>query len=456
MSDRSSLVSPARRRLAAGLAVAMTAGTLALAAATTASAAPPPDSPAVTDVPPGWHTDSSSLWVDPRGAIAEHIKEDGLAGQAKADAELLASYASATWFTKGTPNEVRREVKQKVVQAFADKSVPVLVAYNLPYRDCAQYSAGGALSVEDYKAWIDGFAAGIGNRPAIVILEPDGLGIIPWYTNADGALEWCQPADADPATAAADRFEMLNYAVDALAALPSTSVYLDGGHSAWNSARNNAARLIDGGVLRADGFYLNASNYQFTENSVFYGHWISNCIALIGKVGLAAAGCGDQYYNGGPASGWSASTMDRYAVWNTDPVVNGVLPDNSVVAIESRYAADLGDTVPTAHFVVDTSRNGLGPWNPKTAVHGDLFGPDPEDWCNPPDRGLGLRPTTATGDPLVDAYLWIKVPGESDGLCTRTSGLDYDPERGYALPAAGQWFPEQARELIELAVPAVE
>ena len=109
----------------------------------------------------------------------------------------------------------------------------MLVAYNIPFRDCAQFSAGGATSAAEYEAWIDGFAAGIGDYPAIVILEPDGLGIIPWYTTVDGVAEWCQPAEADPATAAAERFEMLNYAVDQLAGLPNTSVYLDGTHSGW-------------------------------------------------------------------------------------------------------------------------------------------------------------------------------------------------------------------------------
>ena len=39
-----------------------------------------------------------------------------------------------------------------------------------------------------------------------MILEPDGLGIIPWYTTIHGVTEWCQPAEADPATAASDRF----------------------------------------------------------------------------------------------------------------------------------------------------------------------------------------------------------------------------------------------------------
>ena len=80
--------------------------------------------------------------------------------------------------------------------------MPVLVAYNLPFRDCAQYSAGGAADTAAYKAWIDGFAAGIGDRAATVILEPDGLGIIPHYTTLDGNVEWCQPAEVAPATAA--------------------------------------------------------------------------------------------------------------------------------------------------------------------------------------------------------------------------------------------------------------
>jgi endoglucanase len=59
----------------------------------------------------------------------------------------------------------------------------------------------------------------------------------------------------------------------------------------------------------------------------------------------------------------------------------------------------------TMHFVIDTSRNGRGPW------HG------PQDWCNPPRRGLGARPTADTADPLADYFLWVKPPGESDGEC---------------------------------------
>ncbi|EPH43245.1 putative endoglucanase A [Streptomyces aurantiacus JA 4570] len=82
-----------------------------------------------------------------------------------------------------------------------------------------------------------------------------------------------------------------------------------------------------------------------------------------------------------------------------------------------------GDT----HFVIDTSRNGNGP-----------YGGYDKPWCNPPGRALGTPPTTRTGDPAIDAHLWVKRPGESDGTC-----------RGG--PPAGAWWPEYALGLASRA-----
>ncbi|MUL82203.1 MULTISPECIES: glycoside hydrolase family 6 protein [unclassified Mycolicibacterium] len=56
-------------------------------------------------------------------------------------------------------------------------------------------------------------------------------------------------------------------------------------------------------------------------------------------------------------------------------------------------------------YVIDTSRNGAGP------ADGEMY------WCNPSGRALGAAPTTATGNGNVDAFLWVKRPGESDGSC---------------------------------------
>lgn len=88
----------------------------------------------------------------------------------------------------------------------------------------------------------------------------------------------------------------------------------------------------------------------------------------------------------------------------------------STTATETKYAdsmlaalAKIGVT--GKHAVIDTSRNGVGPIKPGTNPDGA------PDWCNPPGRAVGKRPTTSTGDTKVDAWLWIKPPGESDGQC---------------------------------------
>jgi endoglucanase len=396
-----------------------------------------------------------TLWVNPESSTLQHVEDLGLTGDARDDALYLAGFPTGTWFTGGTPREVKQEVKDVVVHAHADDAIPVLVAYNVPFRDCAQYSAGGATSLAEYNAWIDGFAKGIGNKEAIVILEPDGLGIIPWYTTFEGTREWCQPAEADPATAAKERFAMLNHAVDTLGALPQTTVYLDGTHPGWLNVGDITDRLLKAGVERADGFYLNASNYQYTANSIAYGRWISSCLAFVTELDGSRADCGNQYWNGGPATDWQGTAMTKYAEWSSGPLSEVPL-DRNTIGVDSRYALQLGDVEPTTPYVIDTSRNGLGPWDASTSTYPYPAGVDREDWCNPPDRGLGLRPTLDTGIPLVDAYLWIKVPGESDGLCFRGTGGPLDPERGMADPPAGQWFVEQADELIELAVPPAD
>ena len=380
------------------------------------------------------------------------------------DARLIKKMTQtpqAVWFTEGTPKRVQQAVKNTVQRAAGKGQLPVLVAYNIPFRDCAQFSAGGATTVAEYKAWIDGFAKGIGNRPAVVILEPDGLGIIPWYDplgSADGssALEWCQPAEANPATAAAERFEMLNYAVDALKAKPNVFVYLDGTHGGWLNVGDASHRLAQAGVERADGFYLNVSNYHYTANLVHYGNWISSCIAYATAVTPGDFnGCPNQYWNGGPLPAkiavllgeWTGVALSSYGEWSDesdDPALN-------TSGINLRYANMLGAVEPAAHFVIDTSRNGMGPWQPPAGVY-----PDAQDWCNPPDRGLGLRPTADTGSEQVDAYLWVKIPGESDGECTRglgPAGTTIDPVWGLINPAAGRWFPEMALDLVRNANP---
>ncbi|MDB1086604.1 glycoside hydrolase family 6 protein [Streptomyces sp. ACA25] len=330
------------------------------------------------------------------------------AGQWK-DAALITRMVTtpqAVWLTGQEGHDVRKDARRVVQSAKLQRALPVLSLYNVPGRDCAQYSDGGASDTAEYQEWVDEVAKGIGKRRALIILEPDSLALMPSDCGQDD----------EEGTLTAARFDEINYAVDTLGALPGTTVYLDGGHSGWHSVNSIVPRLIEGGVDNARGYYLNPSNYQTDEDLARYGRLISGCLAYA-SAGGDPEDCPNQWWEQEEAQDW----------------------------LDSNVTADPADW---PSFVTDTSRNGLGPWTPPADTY-----PDAQDWCNPPDRGAGMRPTTDTGDPLIDAHLWIKIPGESDGECLRGTDGPEDPERGMVLPGAGQWFPEQALELARYAQP---
>jgi endoglucanase len=139
--------------------------------------------------------------------------------------------------------------------AAAEGAVPTLVAYDIPHRDCGSYSSGGAASPDAYRAWIRAFAAGIGGRPAIVVLEPDAL----------ASLDCLAPADR------ATRFDLISDAVDVLAAQRDVVTYIDIGHSRWLPSDQAAARLERANVAHARGFALNVSNFNWSADENAYG-----------------------------------------------------------------------------------------------------------------------------------------------------------------------------------------
>jgi endoglucanase len=87
------------------------------------------------------------------------------------------------------------------------------------------------------------------------------------------------------------------------------------------------------------------------------------------------------------------------------------------------YGRSLSKLVGGKHFVIDTSRNGNG------APPG---GAGVNEWCNPSGRALGHVPTLHPGVKGVDAFLWVKYPGQSDGSCRAGE------------PPAGTWWPSYA------------
>ncbi len=87
---------------------------------------------------------------------------------------------------------------------------------------------------------------------------------------------------------------------------------------------------------------------------------------------------------------------------------------------ERAYADRVSALTGGSHYVVDVSRNGRG-WK--------------GTWCNPTGAGLGQTPRVSAGTTAMDALLWVKTPGSSDGTCN-------------GGPAAGTWWSAQAQALV--------
>ncbi|MFF5107134.1 glycoside hydrolase family 6 protein [Streptomyces sp. NPDC000134] len=288
---------------------------------------------------------SSPFWVNPDSAAARQVAALEQAGK-PAEAEQIRKIAeqpTAEWISPENPEEQARGFTEA---ADAAGRTALLVLYDIPHRDCGQYSRGGAGDGDAYRAFVDAVARGIGDRAATVILEPDAV-----LHLVDG----CTPREAHE-----ERYTLLSEAVDRLTALENTKVYLDAGNAGWGDPDRLPDPLRRAGVERADGFAVNVANFYSTEDSLAYG---------------------------------------------------------------KRLSAEVGGKP----FVIDTSRNGNGPY-----TEGDPA----ERWCNPPGRALGEPPTTRTADPLADAYVWVKRPGESDGECK-------------GGPKAGQWWQDYALKLAQ-------
>jgi len=287
-----------------------------------------------------------SFYVEPHDVAAQQVSEwrEHAMVQQAAVLEHVAQQPVAAWFTgQGNLKEVLLGYEAKA--AAAGRSA-LLVAYNIPDRDCGAFSGGGAASSAEYRKWVEQFAAGIGHARTTVIVEPDAVA---------QTLSSCLPASIGR-----QRYELLSYAVQALRRRPQTTVYLDAGNPGWVHNLGQLARAMRrSGIAHAQGFALNVANFYKVSTVTAYGRRLS---ALLGG----------------------------------------------------------------KHFVIDTSRNGNGP---------DTSKADVPDWCNPPGRAVGPSPTTRTGVPLVDAFLWIKQPGSSDGSCRPGE------------PRAGQWWPNYALEL---------
>lgn len=277
-----------------------------------------------------------TLFVEPESNAADQADEwRNSDPEGAALMDIVAEIPITTWIGDwvSDPQDLVDDAMNR-----AGTQLQTFAVYNIPQRDCGNWSEGGVSDADEYADFVDSIAAGLDGREAIIILEPDALAVID-----------CLDSDEE-----ADRKDMMADAVDALT-VAGGKVYIDAGDSNWVPAADMAEQLLDAGVANAAGFALNVSHTEFEED-------------------------------------------------------------------EAEYAAELrailGDR---AHYVIDTSRAGLGPsWD--------------NEWCNPLERAHGAIPTTRLDNSGLDAKLWIKRPGESDGNCN-------------GGPDAGHWWGEYAKDL---------
>lgn len=208
---------------------------------------------------------TTGLYVDPYSQPADWVRSNPGDPRRELIKNGIASIPMGRWFVNAGDDRAAADEYVRNAQQ-ADK-LPVLVAYNIPGRDCGGYSGGGAPSPEAYRSWIDGLVDAMGSRPAVVILEPDAL----------AALQCRAPAQQQETVA------LIAYAVEQFAArAPNTWVYLDAGHPNWTDAATMSKRLREAHVEKARGFALNISNFQPSDLTTAYGQEIAGPLAKDG------------------------------------------------------------------------------------------------------------------------------------------------------------------------------
>uniref|UniRef100_A0AAU3HTS0 Glucanase n=1 Tax=Streptomyces sp. NBC_01393 TaxID=2903851 RepID=A0AAU3HTS0_9ACTN len=340
-----------------------------------------------------------------------------------------------------------------------------LVIYDLPGRDCAALASNGELGPDDLATYqsdyIDPIAAILAD-PAyaslriVNLIEPDSLPNL--VTNAGGTAG----STTQCATMKANgNYEKgVGYALHKLGALPNAYNYIDAGHHGWLGWDSNltpsaqefkkAATTNGATVNDVTGFIVNTANYSATK---------------------------EPYVKVTDTVNGQTVRQSKWIDWNQYDDESSYAQGLRTALVAQGFDAGIG-------MLIDTSRNGwggsarpTGP-GPTTSVDAYVDGGRIDrrihagNWCNQSGAGLGERPATAP-DTGIDAYVWAKPPGESDGA---SQAVDNDEGKGFdrmcdptytgngrngnnltgALsnsPLAGHWFSAQFRQLLANANP---
>ncbi|WP_234986507.1 glycoside hydrolase family 6 protein [Demequina sp. NBRC 110055] len=413
----------------------------------------------------------NDAWAENVIETADRVEDTSIASKMRD----VARQPTAVWLDsigaiagEGDAPGLRHHLDAAVAQAESsgDPTALTLVVYDLPGRDCSAAASTGELAatqegLASYRHdYIDPIASMVAEEKyrdlrIVALIEPDSLANI--VTNGDIAA--C--AEADPLYR-----DGVAYALDTFARLAHVYSYLDAAHAGWLGWDDNAsaaaalfaevAESTEAGLDAVDGFVTNVSNYTPLEEP-----YLTDPDLLVGEEPVSAA----TFYGGNAAfdeADWTASLYD--------------------LLVDEGFPESTG-------MLIDTSRNGWGGSSrPVAAASSDsvdaLVEASKVDrrwhrsaWCNQKGAGLGRLPQALpAGFPgsHLDALIWAKPPGESDGASSAASGdgdvaLDpmCDPQHTSEqlggrptnamgdAPAAGEWFAQQLSDLVANAYPAI-
>lgn len=340
-----------------------------------------------------------------------------------------------------------------------------LVLHDLPGRDCGSLTSDGELGpdeIDRYEAeYIDPIAS-IVSDPAyaglriVTIVEPGALENLVLHTGSSPSAN----AQCDTMKANGNYLKGIGYALTQLGSLPNVYAYLDAGYHDTVGWAADFLSMVDllgqaartGGSTYDDvaGFIVNTADYGVLHEAYFTV---------------------DDKVNGTPV------IQSRWVDWNQFVDELPFADALRLRAIANGFSTGIG-------ILIDTSRNGwggprrpTGP-GPLTDVNSYVDGgrldrrPSYNAWCNQNGAGLGERPTV-NPRPGIDAYVWAKPPGESDGPAySPGTGLSNECDPNGSLgpignsnrptgalpggPGYGEWFPAQFRQLLANAWPPVD
>jgi cellulose 1,4-beta-cellobiosidase len=429
----------------------------------------PPSSTPPTSTPPGAKVDNPYAGVKGYVNPEWKAKAESVPGGSRVSNNPTAVWLDRIAAIEGTDNSSSNGamgVRDHLDAALEQQAGYIqFVIYNLPGRDCAALASNGELKPDElprYKTeYIDPIAEIQGdpkykNLRIVNVIEIDSLPNL--HTNTGGSAGATATCDTVKANGA--YVNGVGYALNKLGSIANVYNYIDAAHHGWIGWDSNfgpvaqllkdAATASGSTVGNVTGFIVNTANYSALR---------------------------EPFFKASDTIGYQPIRKAKWIDWNQFVDELSFAQAFRQELISRGFSDKIG-------MLIDTSRNGWGgpdrPSVASTATDIDTFVDQSRvdrrihagNWCNQSGAGLGERPV-ANPEPGIDAYVWVKPPGESDGsssLIPNTEGKGFDrmcdPTYGGnarngnsvsgALPNApisGAWFPAQFSQLMANAYP---